>query len=397
MKNILYITPAFGEMNVVYKHNLLFLEAIHRSCNIFLAASRKKYPIAINYVPVFARELPLYYLNAAVNRLFPNRVFYGSDPFKQPRIPFLKHKCEECIKQGSIDIIHTICRPYFSNRIGYELKMKYGIPWIAQFLDAHLDNPDRFIPKRLQKRDAELEELVAKHADVILHTNKQIASIWRDRYGDLVKDKIFVMPFCYNLEQINKKEEYLYPKNKKDKIEFSYIGISVGNRNLQDMIEAANQLVKDRPYLRGKFQINIIGNFLPVDSNLIDKYQLTDVFVYKGYYRGEKLQEAYRNSDIFIVIDSPMKTNVFFPSKLLDYFYYQKPIIGITSRDGVTADLLIEAGHTVVENGNIEALYNYLTAAIEDYNQILNFNKDFYQTFSPEIVAEKYYNIINAI
>ena len=202
MKDILYISPAFSGLGVAYKHNLLFLEAINGFQNIHLATGRRKYDIPINYTPVLSTELPLDKVNAVVNRLFPDRMFYGSDPFKQQRIPFLKKRCEQHIEKNNIDVIHTVCRPYFAHKIGYELKKKYGIPWIAQFLDAWLDNPDRTIPSRLQKRDAEMEALVAQHADVIFHTNRQLVDIWHKRYGDIVKNKMYVMPFCYNKAQI---------------------------------------------------------------------------------------------------------------------------------------------------------------------------------------------------
>lgn len=398
MKNILYISPAFSELNVAYKHNLLFLEAINGSQNIHLAVGRRKYDIPIEYTPVFSSVIPMDKFNAVVNRIFPNKVFYGSDPFKQQRIPLLKRKCEYHIENNKIDIIHTVCRPYFAHKLGYELKKKYGLPWIAQFLDAWIDNPDRDIPQRLQAKDAEMEALVAHHADIILHTNKQLVEIWHKRYGDVVKNKMHIMPFCYNKEQIDTHALLTQSqKSSHNRIVFSYIGISVGNRNLQDLIEASNRLLEEKPQYRGMFQINIIGNFLPVDSSLISKYGLHDVVIHKGYLRGEELQKAYKEADIFVVIDSPSKTNVFFPSKLLDYFYYQKPILGITSNKGVTHDLLIKAGHTSIENGNVDELVAYIRRTIENIELVQQFNKDFYLTFSPENVRTVYSDILDLL
>lgn len=398
MKNILYISPAFCEMGVVYKHNLLFLEAINDSHNIHLATGRKKYNLSVDFIPVLSTKLPLEKINAVVNRIFPDRVFYGSDPFKQPRIPFLKKRCEQHIEHNGIDVIHTVCRPYFAHKIGYELKKKYGLPWIAQFLDAWLDNPDRTIPKRLQKRDFEMEAIVAKHADIILHTNRQLIDIWNERYGDTVKDKMYVMPFCYNKSQIKNHKSITLPiQTTREKILFSYIGISVGNRNLQDIIEASHRVLKEKPHYRGKFQINIMGNFLSVDSSLINKYGLNDVIVHRGYLRGDELQKAYEKTDVFIVIDSPMKVNVFFPSKLLDYFYHQKPILGITSKHGVTNDLLTEAGHVAIENRNIDNLVTYICRAVENYENLMQFDMDFYLTFSPEKVNALYSRIVESL
>ena len=395
-KNILYISPAFSGKGVAYKHNLLFLEAINATQNIHLATGKKDYNIAIDYTPVLSTELPLDLLNSLVNRLFPNRVFYGSDPFKQPRIPFLKRRCEDHIQANNIDIIHTVCRPYYAHRIGYELKQKYGLPWIAQFLDAWIDNPDRIIPSRLKKSDAEMEALVAKNADVILHTNRQLADIWQARYGDIVKNKMYIMPFCYNKQQIEEHDISVDTNVRRDKkIIFSYIGISVGNRNLQDIIEATKKAVDLRPSLHDRMQINVMGNMLPIDASLIKKYELNDIIVHKGYLRGQELQDTYLNTDVFIAIDSPMEINVFFPSKLLDYFYYQKPILGITSRHGVTNDLLIKAGHTSIENGDIDGLVSFINRATDKYEDLLQFDKDFYLSFSPETVETLYSNIID--
>ena len=398
MKKILYITPSFGSKGTIYKHNLLFLDAVKQSTEIYVAAGKQSYENDFAHKPVLSYELPLDKLNAVVNRLFPNRVFYGSDPFKQPRIPFLKSKCENFIRDNQVDIIHTVCRPYFAHKIGYNLKKKYGLPWVAQFLDAWLDNPDRTVPKYLQRYDAEQEAMVAHNADIILHTNKQLVDIWHERYGDVVKNKMYVMAFCFNNEQIvNAKSLTKHLHNSDGVIDFSYIGISMGNRNLQDVIEATNILINAKPHYRKKFQISIVGNYLQCDSLLVAKYNLHDIIIHKGYLRGEDLQKAYTETDVFIVVDSPMKRNVFFPSKLLDYFYYQKPILGITSKFGVTNDLLTEAGHTPIENGNITAIVEFMDQVISNYNSIMSFDREYFMTFAPEKVNTLYTDIIESL
>lgn len=397
MKNILYVSPSFSAEGTIYKHNLLFFEAVSEDYNIHLATGKKAFEVNFDSQPVLSYELPMDLINAVVNRIFPNRVFYGSDPFKQPRIPFLQKKCEQFIDNNGIDVIHTVCRPYYAHKLGYNLKKKYGIPWVAQFLDAWLDNPDRTVPRYLEKYDLEQEAMVAHNADVILHTNKQLIDIWNERYGDVVRDKMFVMPFCYNHTQIDSAKSICMTKRKENVINLSYVGISMGNRNLQDVIEASHILLQNNPQLRGRFQINIIGNYLISDSSLVAKYGLNDTIIHKGYLRGQDLLNAYLASDVFIVIDSPMERNVFFPSKLLDYFYYQKPILGITSKCGVTHDLLVEAGHFVVENGAINELVKYLSRLIEDFNSVMSFNREYYKIFSPEKVRSVYSNIIDCL
>ena len=209
---------------------------------------------------------------------------------------------------------------------------------------------------------------------------------------------MYVMPFCYNKSQIENNKSITLPiESTREKILFSYIGISVGNRNLQDIIEASHRVLTEKPHYRGKFQINIMGNFLPVDSLLISKYGLNDVIIHRGYLQGDELQKAYNNTDIFIAIDSPMKVNVFFPSKLLDYFYHKKPILGITSKHGITNDLLTEAGHVAIENGDIRSLVAYICRAVENYENLMRFKMDFYLSFSPEKVNALYSSIVQKL
>ena len=46
------------------------------------------------------------------------------------------------------------------------------------------------------------------------------------------------------------------------------------------------------------------------------------------------------NADYLLVIDAPLESSPFFPSKLADYIGAQKPIIGLTSKTSATVDIL---------------------------------------------------------
>ena len=97
------------------------------------------------------------------------------------------------------------------------------------------------------------------------------------------------------------------------------------------------------------------------------------------------------------MIDSPQKRNVFFPSKLVDYFFYQRPILGVSPKLGVTNEFLTTSGNSCFENNDIEGIAGYLQTAISNFPLLLSFDKNYYQHFLPDSINNKYKQILNYI
>ena len=156
-------------------------------------------------------------------------------------------------------------------------------------------------------------------------------------------------------------------------------------------------LYNDNPSCKEKLEIRLLGNLLDCDRQIIEEKKLWNIFTYVGRKPQSELPKYYQESDVFLVIDSPQDRNVFFPSKLVDYFYYQKPILGISPTIGITHDFLVESGNHCYENNDIEGIAKYLHTAISDFTFLLSIDKKYYQNFLPDTINTKYKQILNNI
>lgn len=397
MEHILFISPAFANDGVVCKYDRRYIDAWSNLCKFTIATKRINNKLGLSYDflesgDFFSRAIQILqgrYLNG-LETIVP-------DSNRLTIKPFLLNKCRRYLKTQNIDAIHTVSFPCSSHLIGYELKKEFDLPWIAHFYDPWVDNPLRNILKSKRGKDVEMEALVAIHADAIIHSNSIIRDCWIDRYGGIVKDKMHIIPFGYSNEQVKALKPFEGKLPQKKKVVMSYIGTCAGDRNFQSLIKAVDILIDKNPEAKDNLEIRLLGNLLAEDKALIDKKNLWCIITYVGRKTQTELPPYYQESDIFLVIDSPQKKNVFFPSKLVDYFYNQRPILGISPKAGVTNELLTASGNQCFENNDINGIANYLLLVINDFSSLLTYNKKYYQNFLPEKIAEEYKRVLERV
>ncbi len=297
------------------------------------------------------------------------------------------------LKQERKDFICTLSFPLSAHLIGWKVKQKSGLPWITIFYDPWTDNPYR--GKTIRALDIKQERLVAENADAIIHTNPIIAERWKVRYGSQVGRKIHILPFCYTRAMMENLPHFTHPQH--NKIRISYIGQLVADRNLQDLIKACAVLKNEGYPLLQNLEVRVVGKDLNADRQAVVDLGLQEIFRFEGNQPAEKLEPFYLDTDYFLVLDAPSAENVFFPSKLMDYFYYQKPIIGITPEKGVTTELLKQSGNIAIGNGDIDTLTQTLKYLIEGGPDCVQNDKSFYRNFSPEVISAKFSHILHSI
>lgn len=294
---------------------------------------------------------------------------------------------------NSYDYIHSISFPCSNHKAAFYLKEKTGKPWIAQFYDPWYDNPYRkFKTKYLKKMDLQMERKIAESADIILHNNNVIADIWVKRYGEHIGKKIKVLPLSFDSEKVGR--NVVEVKNESSLI-ISHIGNFMLNRTSEVFINAVNILVNDNKIFRDKIKIYYIGLVTDLEKDLINKLGLNDIFNLVGTLPEEDCDKYYSMSDIFLAIDGINDINIFFPSKIMKYFYFKKPIIGITPENSVLDFELKKSRHYSFRNNDIHSICDFLYKALTNYNSLLYFDQDYWKRFSILNVSGLYEKLIS--
>lgn len=287
------------------------------------------------------------------------------------------------------DYIHTINNPSSSHLIGLEIKKTYNIPWIAQFYDPWTNNPiETFANKRVMEVNHELEYEVAKNANFILHTNDLMIKYWKDSYGPVVKDKLIRL----NLTTEVTLPEFK-PQNEK-KLVISHIGHFTHYRHSQTFINAVNLIKKEKPHLLDKLEVNYVGAVTAQEKHLIEKYDLGSCIRILGRLSEQDCTPYFIECTMFLVIDTNHNPNVFFPSKILKYFFYQKPILGITTGISVLKEELTSSNNIVFQYGEEAKIADFLMDELENNTRYAKHDKDYWKLFSPDYVLGQYTSLV---
>ena len=86
-----------------------------------------------------------------------------------------------------------------------------------------------------------------------------------------------------------------------------------------------------------------------------------------------------------------------YPSKLLKYFYYRRPILGLTLDNSVAAEELDRSGNRHVRLDDVNAIANEIEYAFNNYESMLDFDYDYYNRFSPERIICTYRELVNEL
>ena len=291
----------------------------------------------------------------------------------------------------NFDYIHTFSIPYASHLLGRDLKNKYKKPWVAQFFEPWYDNSYFCIKKNFVYRNAikRWELQVAQKADIIIHNSDTMYQLWVEKYGKIVENKMFVqnMPFDPQLH----KQVYA---NTTGKFVISHIGNLVGLRSCIPFVKAVSNLFVKKPKLREKLCINLVGRIQDSDLLFIKKENLLDVFNVVSSIPESECNQYYQMTDLFLVIEGAKQGGLFYPSKIIKYFYYQRPILGLTTEGSVLYKELTRTYNHCFENNEIDSISLFLENAIENYESICVNDISYWTNFDVRKIVKDYRKII---
>lgn len=289
------------------------------------------------------------------------------------------------------DYIHSISSPQSNHLLAKKLKKHYGIPWIAQFDDPWHDTSGRkYKYVRFKDYDLQLERDVAENADVIIHSNEVIRDIWAERYGESVAEKMVILPFNFNLYDL----PVVKPIPHNQKLEISHIGHIYSTRSAMTVFHALEILKRDNPEIVDKLHFSFIGGIHEKEKHYVQDSSISEMVTFIPTLPPEQLENYYQNSNMFLIIDINIPRSPNYPSKLMMYFYYQRPIIGITNPKCQLVKELNETGNTCFYYGESTKLAEMLKDVVSNYNNYLNFDKNYWKRHTVENVQGLYYQLL---
>lgn len=262
------------------------------------------------------------------------------------------------------DIIFSRSAPFSSALMAYKFHKKWNLPWIMHLSDPWADNPFHTFKPRAANRNQQLERECIESATLVTLTSEKAIEFYRVKYPAL-KDKFRFLPNVFDDES----NSISVPIKFSDKATFVFTGRLYGNRNLYNLMNAIEAAVTKDPDFEKQTEFVFAGFF---DQENIDRIRQSNLKNVKflGPVSMQQALSLQREATVLIAIDSLSQDKMFelfFPSKLLDYFAARKPIIAITGNQSTTHQLVEGKHGKCFDEDSIKELPEFFLAIVYKY------------------------------
>jgi len=294
--------------------------------------------------------------------------------------PAVFKKVDELVRKRELnpDVLITFAQPFSVHLIGLELHRRYGWKWISHWSDPWTENPYFDMTSRL--RDRELEKSIIDASDRLVFPCQETLDVVAKDSQSIQKSRI--VPHAFDSQA--------YPKGTRgsDKIiVIRYIGNFYGTRSSLPLINALRELLKKNRLLLGNVRFELIGG-QEIQTQTPEDLPRS-LFSIKPPVKYQESLKLMVESDALLVIDAPLKKNVFLPSKLIDYAGSGQPVFGITS-SGASEKLISKLGGFTADPANVSSV----ATGLERFIKLLRKRKGNREVWGNS-VARAQYDILN--
>ena len=294
------------------------------------------------------------------------------------------------IREGRVSVIYSTGGAYAAHVAGYHLKLATGLPWIAEVHDP-LIMPGSSPQNAQQRMQADVERMICEKADLPFWFTEQALASARRRHPVLGERGQMIIPGA------DAPKAHLPPYTPGPKMILGHFGSLSTSRHLAGVIEAMNRL-REQASNPPEIELHIYGTDL--DSHTaaaIEKYgkQVTvrhfgrlERDPVTGKSGRQQVLEKMRAADV-LVLQHGIEPfcEEYIPSKLYEYLWMKRPILGLVYRNPQLSRLLSDLGHPAVAADDVKSQTQVLQ---ELYTQ-------WQQTGLPDREQESPYTTANAV
>ena len=225
------------------------------------------------------------------------------------------------------DVIYTSSPPKSAPVIGMMMKLLFGVPWVCEFRDPWYP-PKRSIRRRMERW---VQSRIVRHADRIVVISKGNAEDLVQKFR-LPADKIVVVPNGYDEDDfsgLDKESRFFEPGY----IHLSHFGTVYPNF-AGEFYPAVCDLLRERPELRGRLRVNIVG-FPDGQTEELAAGELRDVLrLYPFIPHREALQAMMESDCLLLFLSSADTSRLSGLGKIYWYLRVGRPVLAISPTGG---------------------------------------------------------------
>ena len=245
----------------------------------------------------------------------------------------------------------------------YLLKRRFGLPWIAEVHDPMVyadwsQGPIRYRWWRW------IESLICRHADLAWWFTPTALARARERHPQLGERGRVIYP---GANPPASRAPYVAGP----RFVLAHFGSLARNRNLAGVLAALQALLQAQPQWRERLRLRTYGGaWDEVSRAALKAFAFPEVVEDCGRLEAdpatgqsgrERVMQAMRRSDCLLLLHGEDAfCQEYFPSKLYEYLWMERPILGVIHDNPDLLALLGQLGHAAVRAGDAAALASAL-------------------------------------
>lgn len=277
-------------------------------------------------------------------------------------------KAEKILIDENIDVILTLSMDLSNAVIGMKLKKRFPARILYTYIsDPVSDNLYLWSGRAGKRFYMGLETRICRISDTLITPSLQTAETLKSRYGT-GGCRFMNIPHCYDM--IPKAA----PADNNGYI--LHLGSLNEKRTPGPVLD---EMIRSESSFRalGIKGIQLVG---PVSKKLKpklkEKYESYDWIKMTDKVSYDRVDAYITDAAILLVIDAPLDSSQFFPSKIVEYLPFGKPIIGVTPAGSETERILHKTGNLAVSYGDIARLTELIGKALSEGDRSARFNPE---------------------
>lgn len=273
------------------------------------------------------------------------------------------------IRKNHPGLIYTTGGAYSAHLAGYWLKKITGIKWIAEVHDPLVTSRDK--KTRNERFMAKLEGYICRNADLVWWFTDGALNSARQRYPELGKRGIAILP---GAERLDTDAKY----QRGEKMIIGHFGSLSNTRSLLPVVQAISTLIERQPEIRSKMRFHVYGGNIDLQAmNEISHRKLEDMFICFGRLERslqtgrtgrEQVIDLMHQADCLLMVHGNVEECLeYIPSKLYEYFWAGRPVIGLTYKNPQLDRLLTERNYYMAASDHQDEIVAAFAKAYADW------------------------------
>jgi glycosyltransferase involved in cell wall biosynthesis len=125
-----------------------------------------------------------------------------------------------------------------------------------------------------------------------------------------------------------------------------HAGFLMKERRIEPLLSALARVKRERPDIAASLRVEFAGRYADGIAPEVPA-ELADLVAFGPALDPDGAWDWMQDADVLLLVEARMKEGIFFPSKLSEYLVAGRPILALSPRPGVVADVLAAGGGVV--------------------------------------------------